>query len=80
MNPVLTALSNVTSHTSWWNRIANTWTSDNDESEVVHIDTEDFSDHMLRDIGIIDGRNVRGERTDRDDLSDLLRNDPKRFL
>lgn len=44
------------------------------------MDTEDFSDHMLRDIGLYDGRAIRGQRTDHDDLSNLLRDHPKRFL
>ena len=80
MNPVSASLTHVSNHASWWSRIANPWKPDNEESQPVRIDTEDFSDHMLRDIGLFDGRNVRGERSDRDDLSDLLRNDPKRFL
>lgn len=80
MNPVSASLPHVSSHASWWSRIANPWKPDNGESQPDHIDTEDFSDHMLRDIGMLDGRTVRGERTDSDDLSDLLRDHPKRFL
>jgi hypothetical protein len=80
MNPVSASLSNVSSHVSWWNKIANPWKHEKDESELVRIDTENFSDHMLRDIGIHDGRATRGEQTDRDDLSDLFRDHPKRFL
>jgi hypothetical protein len=80
MNPVSASLSHVSGHVSWWSRIANPWKQEKDESELVRIDTEDFSDHMLRDIGIHDGRATRGQRTDHDDLSDLLRDHPKRFL
>lgn len=50
------------------------------ERRPVRIDAEEFSDHMLRDIGVIDGRPARGERAGEDDLGALLRDGPKRFL
>jgi hypothetical protein len=50
------------------------------ERRPVRIDGEEFSDHMLRDIGMIDGRPARGERPAADDLGPLFRDAPKRFV
>ncbi|MEK1886710.1 MAG: hypothetical protein AAAB35_03840 [Phyllobacterium sp.] len=50
------------------------------ERRPVRIDAEEFSDHMLRDIGMIDGRPARGERPATDDLGSLFRDGPKRFV
>ncbi len=80
MRPVSASISHTSSPASWWSRIANPWKPDNDESQSANIDTEDFSDHLLRDIGMLDGRTIRGERTDHEDLNDLLKDHPKRFL
>ncbi|WP_157179314.1 hypothetical protein [Phyllobacterium sp. YR531] len=45
----------------------------NETASFLH--TEEFSDHMLRDIGILDGKNARGSRRKRS--VDSLLNDPR---
>ncbi len=50
MNPDISIYRDVSSHASWWSPCisANPWEKqEKDESELVRIDTEDFSDHML---------------------------------
>jgi hypothetical protein len=62
-----------------WNRIAQRKPKGRDERPAP-IDADELSDHMLRDLGILDGRPGRGERPVTNDLNELLRDMPKRFL
>jgi hypothetical protein len=80
MNTLSTPLSHVATHVSWWSRIANPANKEGEIEEQSYIDAEDFSDHMLRDIGLRDGRPMRGERPEPNDLNSLLRDYTKRFL
>ncbi|ATU92999.1 hypothetical protein [Phyllobacterium zundukense] len=80
MNTVSTPLSKVVSHGSWWSRIANPAKPDNNNEQSSPIDAEDFSDHMLRDIGLHDGRPMRGERPEPNDLTELFKDYTKRSL
>jgi hypothetical protein len=80
MNTVSTPLSQAVSQVSWWSRIANPVKPDGEIEEQSYIDAEDFSDHMLRDIGLRDGRPMRGERPEPNDLNSLFRDYTKRFL
>ena len=78
MNALSASLSRAASQVSWW--MGANPTRDIEEGRPAAIDTEELSDHMLRDIGIVDGRPVRGERQVIDDLDALYQSGPKRFL
>jgi hypothetical protein len=80
MSLVSTPLSQAASHASWWSKITNLAKPEGKEEEPSYIDAEDFSDHLLRDIGIFDGRALRGERQETNDLSVLFRDYQKRSL
>lgn len=79
MNAFSASLSRAASQVSWW-KGANATGPDLEEERAIRIDAEEMSDHMLRDIGIVDGRPIRGERRDFDDLDALFQIGPKRFL
>lgn len=80
MNTVFSPVSRVASHVSLWGKSANPGQSDNKPGRTLHIDAEEFSDHMLRDIGLRDGRRSRGEQPEQNDLNALLREYTKRSL
>lgn len=80
MNTVSTPLSHVATHGSWWSRIANPVKPNGTQDKPSYIDTGDFSDHMLRDIGLHDGRPMRGDRQEPNDLNAVLNDYPARSL
>jgi hypothetical protein len=80
MNTVSSPVSQAASHVTWWSRIAHQGKSEVRRETPPHIDTDEFSDHMLRDVGLRDGRPVRGERSHPDDLNSVLRDYTKRSL
>lgn len=80
MSPVPATVSMTASRASWWSKIANSANSNDDSEQPSRIDAEDLSDHMLRDIGMLDGRPMRGERQGQGDLNSLLDDYAKRSL
>ena len=76
MNAFSASLSRAASQVSWWIGPK----QDVDERRPATIDTDELSEHMLRDIGIVDGRPTRGERSDTDDLAPSFEISPKRFV
>ncbi len=80
MSTAPTHASHTASHTSWWGRLAKPDKDSGNASRPVRIDVDEISDHMLRDIGMIDGRAARRERSEADDLGALYKDNPKRFV
>ena len=80
MNVVSSPVSPAASHVSWWSKFANPDKSDGKHGHPSNIDTDDFSDHMLRDIGIRDGRPTRGDQRDPNDWNSLFNDYTKRSL
>ncbi len=80
MSTVSSPVSQAASHVSWWSKFANPGQSEGKRGQPSDIDTDDFSDHMLRDIGIRDGRATRGDARDQNDWNSLFDNSIKRSL
>ncbi|TXR50103.1 hypothetical protein [Phyllobacterium endophyticum] len=74
----LTEATHVAGRVTWWSRIARA--ANRGKRAPERVNKEDLSDHMLRDLGVLDGRTVRGEHTGRPDYGDLLNDYQKRSL
>jgi hypothetical protein len=69
----LTEATHVSRRLSLWSRIARIANPGRAKRAPERVNKEDLSDHMLRDLGMLDGRTVRGEHAGRADFGDLLK-------
>jgi hypothetical protein len=79
MNLLSTPVARVSTGALWWNWLVHQRKPNRKDERPAPIDAEELSNHILRDLGILDGRIARGERPGTDIRSELLRDTPKRF-
>lgn len=70
MSTFTTNTSHVSGYTSWLRWFRSPVRKDFPQEEV-QIDTDDLSEHMLRDLGFLDGRSPRGDHSEMDYLKNL---------
>lgn len=80
MNVSSTHSPYVSARPTWLRWIKGSGKQDIRREPAIRIDAEEFSDHMLRDIGFLDGRNSNGRRGKTDSLDGFLNDNPRRFL